>query len=342
MTPFPRFLACLLPLFACLSFALVPYAPAEIQPQPRSSYSLRGDPFRVSNPEVEHSDILVPAVSLILPGFGQWLENQHGYGALYSGGAVSGLLYSSYHAQKFLQTSPDREYEDINREFWKGSKDPHVRRVFLGTQTYQLFGSLSAYHSFRSAARTYKSSRYSFLSEEETPADLAMAPFRFSFLQRPTTFVPLGLAAILCAAALATPKEELEKLNKEKNFGRDDLLLSGAYAYNAGLGEEALYRGWFMPVMRAETGNDLYANAITSLVFALSHNDSNMNGFLFHLTGGFYFGYVAQNNDWSIAESIFIHTWWDVLALAASYAVSPLAKEQTSPIIWLPSLQLSF
>lgn len=32
--------------------------------------------------------------------------------------------------------------------------------------------------------------------------------------------------------------------------------------------------------------------------------------------GGMYFGWVTQRNNWSLKEAIFIHFWWDVIAIS--------------------------
>jgi membrane protease YdiL (CAAX protease family) len=303
----------------------------------------QGKAFFLDEPERERSDFLVPTVSLLLPGFGQWKEDQHGYASIYSGGALGGAFYSSYFAQKV-----DEKYLGDTEGLLPSRDDPHnkdpdILRARLGSQTYFTFGCLSAYHSFRSAVPTAKGDRYAFLTQEESPAELALSPFNVTYLLRPTTILPLLLGTGMLVSALQAPPKELADAQLQKSaYSPRDTLFAAPLAYNAGMGEEALFRGWLMPLLRANTGGDTTANALTALIFGLGHLSANNKAPLFQTLAGYYLGYVTQRNQWRIGESIFIHAWWDLLIVSASYAFSPLDKQKASPIIWLPPLQLSF
>ncbi len=55
-----------------------------------------------------------------------------------------------------------------------------------------------------------------------------------------------------------------------QNFQGSDAFYSGAYSYNAGVGEEAMFRGWLMPVFHQKFDSPFWANATTSVLFAQS------------------------------------------------------------------------
>ena len=75
----------------------------------------------------------------------------------------------------------------------------------LGEDVWRLARGLSVYDSFRSAVRSRKASgEFGFLQHEETPTDLLKAPFKFSFLKRPTTWVWLSATAVLSAYLIAS------------------------------------------------------------------------------------------------------------------------------------------
>jgi membrane protease YdiL (CAAX protease family) len=222
------------------------------------------------------------------------------------------------------------------------TKNPDIRRGGLGAKMFSTFGYLSAYHSFRTAVGTDQRGRYGFLSEAESPADLALAPFRFSYLLRPTTFIPLALGALTLGMTINTSSEVLAENNKRHNFHLDDVVFSSALAYNAGVGEEALFRGWMMPYMRGNGLNDEAANIASALIFGLGHLSADNRAPWFQALAGYYLGYVSQRNQWTLGESIFIHAWWDVFTISASYAFSSLDKDQPSPMIWLPPLHILF
>jgi membrane protease YdiL (CAAX protease family) len=298
--------------------------------------------FRLREPERERSDTLVPIASFLIPGFGQWVEGQYEYAAGYSLGAVAAVAYGSYHRRKVDAAYRDDTNDELLPRNSSHNTHPGVLRTNLGYQTYFTLSCFSTYHSFRSAVRTAKNGRYSFLLHEESPADLALAPFNFSYVLRPTTFVPLLIGAGILASTLAASRNDLEEHGKERSYQNENTLMAVPLSYNAGTGEEALFRGWFMPLLRANTGSDFYANGINALVFGLGHLSATNRAPLFQAAFGYYLGYLSQRNGWSLGEGIFIHAWWDFFVVSASYAVSSLDKRRASPIIWFPPLEISF
>lgn len=271
-------------------------------------------------PERPRSDFAAPFLSLMLPSFDQFYERQTTAAGLYLTYSLVGL------SQMFTSASQIEETETVF-----ATKDDRIRRSFLGAQMVQTAGSISAFHSFRSAVESRRAQgEYGFLKLKEDAADLMKAPFRFEFLARTTTWAVLGIELLGLAVDLNNYKGALQ-------FTSGDAGYTAAYSYQAGVGEEAMFRGWMMPYLTNGGWSPWASNLMTATTFALAHvspgNPAPWPQFLL----GYYLGQVAIWNEWSIQESIFIHAWWDVLAIGASWAVAGPQKEKA---IYLPLLDM--
>lgn len=283
-----------------------------------SFYRYPNDPDKRRNP------IGRAALSFLVPGFDQWTEDQTGAAIAYSGLSVLGIAMA-------LAAAGDRGQ-------YVTTKDDRARLTLLGAQVYQTMGSLSSFHAFRSAITTRKpSGEYPFLVAEETPGDLCLAPFRLDYLIRPTTFVPILVIGGLVAADVLTGSERAIK------FSTADGFFTSAFSYQAGVGEEALFRGVMQPALM-ETVSDrraFAANLVQALVFGAAHYSPDHNNlpwpqFLF----GLYLGWLTQYREYTLSENIFIHVWWDVIAIGATYALSNKTEKNQS--VYLPVLNLHF
>jgi membrane protease YdiL (CAAX protease family) len=272
-----------------------------------------------NEPRRPRSDVWAPAMSLLLPGLDQFCEHQVTAGALYMGYAAVGLKQMM-------------GYKEVNHtDTLFSSKDESQRKAFLGAQMFQTAGALSAFHSFRSAVETRRSlGEYSFLYHRETSADLLKAPFRFDFLGRTTTWGALGLELILLAM-------DFHNFKGPAHFTPSDGTYTLAFSYQAGVGEEAIFRGWMMPTATNAGWAPWASNLLTATSFSLAHvspaNPTPWPQFLM----GYYLGQVAIWNNWSIQEGIFIHTWWDILAIGATWATLADDKQKA---LYLPLLDL--
>ena len=255
------------------------------------------------------SDVLLPLVSFLLPGAGQWARSQAGYGAAYTGAAVAGAAYAA-NARRDMQDS-----EIKNPELT--SKNIAQRKYILGLQTTQAMGGLSLYHTFRSAVwQRQKHGQYAFLSSGDSPADVLLAPFHFEYLTRPSTWIPLSIATAISAYIARNPSEGYHRVG----LMASDLAFASGFSYNAGTHEEAMFRGWLMPLAHQAGLSSGMSNLAQSTLFALAHLGSNsipLPQFLL----GLHLGRVTAANQWSLGESIFIHVWWDVIAFTGNYCM---------------------
>jgi membrane protease YdiL (CAAX protease family) len=189
------------------------------------------------------------------------------------------------------------------------------------------------------------------LAKEDSPTDILLAPFDMRYMLKATTFVPVGLAVVLASlqqSAFDSAKKDGEKEYDRSKVTKDDAFYAGAFSFNAGTHEEAVFRGWIMPEFRELTGSDLWSNLIQSTFFALAHlGDNQLPLPQFGL--GYYLGHLTQQNNWSFKESVFIHTWWDIIIFSSMYryekrpkSAKTSATRLIAPVLWLPPLQLVF
>lgn len=259
------------------------------------------------------SDLWAPAVSVLLPGFDQWMHQDYGAAAAYSGIWLGGGLVASS-AKKAIEARVDAEGDGVNVKI--DTRDDTERRYLLGGQLSFAAGSYSALHAFRSAADSRREDgQYEFLRDKVTVQDTVLAPFDFSYLARPTTYIPLGLMGAVAVASARSDAEGYQKVGLRGS----DYAFGGAFSHLAGTHEEALFRGWMMPLFREYVAGDVMSNASQSLLFALAHLGSNSIP-IPQLLLGYHLGYVTQRNGWSLGEAAFIHTWWDVFNFLALYS----------------------
>lgn len=323
-----------------------------VQARPKNQQHASSSVFDVKlAPDRQRSIFWIPLGSFLLPGLDQWWEGQNLSAAGYSGVALGGWLYADSvrrndHVERSgRQREGSEGQEEGSQETSEpDSKDVSWRKYTLGNLIYQGAGGMSAYHAFRTAVRTrQRSGQYSFLRYEETPQELLMAPFDFRYLQRTSTLLPLGIGAVV-AALIA--RSDLPEPYVRDSLSSADWAFTAAYSYNAGTHEEAVFRGWLMPVFFEYWNSPFWSNAAQAGIFALAHISSNPRP-LPQLLLGYYLGEVTIDNDWRLGEAIFIHTWWDVLAFASNYTYRKSLDKKTAslvppPVLWLPPLAYRF
>ena len=311
-------------------------------PEKDSPYRLRSEPTRA------RSDLVFPALSFLLPGLDQWWEGQLGSAAAYTGAAFLGVSYASHVAREENLVERVRQQQLKDQEAGKKTssidqRDDVYRKYMLGNLIYQGAGGFSSYHAFRTAVKSRQHhGQYEFLQNEESPLDLLKAPFNPKYLTRASTYVPLAIGAAL--AGLRATSALPDGYVRSRLTG-SDAFFTGAYSYNAGTHEEAMFRGWFMPFAAEYTGSPFWANVGQSLLFAVAHLNNNSTP-LPQLLLGYHLGNVVQDDGWRLGEAIFIHVWWDVLAFASTYSYKEapaLTKAfPVVPVFWLPPLELAF
>lgn len=254
----------------------------------------------------KQSDLFSPTVSFFLPGFGQIYKGQFAYGVGYAAIGLAGIELATSGQDSFGNQDPESRAERSYKSEY-------------GNALYKIAGGTSSYHDFRTAVASRRASgQYSFLDPDktETPLDLALAPFRVGYFLRPTTYIPL-LTLIVAEVTLinADQKWDWNQVNG------DEAAVTAGSSYGAGLGEETFFRGFILPAAYEYSGNFWAANIGQAVFFGAAHySEHNKLPWVQTLVGG-YIGWQVRRNDWTLGESIFLHAWYDVIAIGAQYAV---------------------
>jgi membrane protease YdiL (CAAX protease family) len=260
------------------------------------------------------SVVLLPVVSVFIPGFGQLAHRDYLSGLAYSSAGISGLV---------LATTASYDGKGSLDDFMFDA--PGARRVFYGFGLYQGAGFLSAWDAFHSSVPVQQDTRgrFKFLPKQkkESVADLLLAPFRLEHLKRPSTWIPLGALAGVSAlgvSAYRSDKDDTPGLRWHP-YEPSDAFFTGALSMNAGVTEEALFRGYLFPLFHQWSGERAWvSNPAQSLLFASAHIGGVTNVPIAQALFGYYMGWVTQRNDWSLGQAVAIHFWWDVMAVSAA------------------------
>lgn len=274
------------------------------------------------------SAVWLPLLSYVAPGTVQYMNGQTGAGLVYSitGGIGLGVAASGI-IELNDRLNNNEDLSDLE------SRDSAVRRYLWGMKTYDLAGSLSLYHAFRTTLISrQKRGDFAFMpTVGETTDELMVAPFNFSNLGRWTTIVPLALGLGLVIYSGANDDYHTRDLTA------GDIAFAGGISYNAGVGEEALFRGWMFPLLVEGFGSSFWGNMAQSAIFAAAHISSDNPVPIPQFLAGYYFAWLAKRNNWTLQESIFVHTWWDVIVFTASFT-----QGDKKASIYVPLYQTQF
>lgn len=265
------------------------------------------------------SEFLIPLGSLIVPGLGQYLNGASLHGVAYTGVALGGYLLSSVgdDTGETLDGPPHRAEDQLAQQ---------------AAHTALTSGFLSAWDSFHRAVPMKQTrGEYGFLGERETVGDLLTAPFDHRFLGRWTTWVDLAATAGVLAFALSgnDPKGPYHP------FGVNDGAYVVSLSMNAGVGEEALFRGWLLPMLYQNLGGRFWlANGLQATMFGALHPRASWFA-MFITASAAWEGWLVRRNDWSIRESVFHHFWYDVAIVTAALLTDERGTEVriTFPVI---------
>ncbi len=182
--------------------------------------------------------------------------------------------------------------------------------------TSMLLSSWDAFH--RAVPALQRGGKYQFLpARRESVGQLISAPFDVRFLKRWTTWVDLGQTAVITAIVIS----ERERGGRRVPFRAHDAAYAASASMNAGVGEEAFFRGYLLPLFYQRTGRSFWlANALQGGLFGAAHLPG-ASWFALEIAGwAMWEGWVTRRNDWSIRESIFHHFWYDAAVISAEMA----------------------
>ena len=250
------------------------------------------------------AQFLIPLGSLFVPGLGQYI-----HGAPVSGAALTATAVGGYVLYFTGDTAVLRQ-ADLPRHA-KG------QQALTGLLLAGGAGYISAYDTFRRALPALqREGKYAFVTSPAPTAALLTAPFDPEFLTRWTTWIELAYTG---AIALIVLNERDPGVAYEPYKARDAAFLTGL-SLSAGVGEEATFRGWLLPVLQQNTGGRFWlSNGIQATVFGGLHI-SQAKGFAAVIAAwALYEGWLTRRNGWDIRESIFQHFWYDAIVGTAIF-----------------------
>jgi len=274
------------------------------------------------------AEFIGPIGSVFLPGFGQWLQRDVVRGAAYQGVFLAGWTASRAALNgRPVSVSDFRTFD--GRTEW-------------GVWALQLRGtaaSISTYDAFRRALPTLQTSaKYAFVRESDSIGSLMRAPGNVRFLKDPLTYVPIALVAVTSFTRRVAGPSTGREFTPTK---RHDLAFATGLAYNAGIGEEMLFRGYLMPVLQQRLGDRAWlANGLQAMAFAADHGQFNLSALAAHAGFGLYAGFVVQRHRGSLRQAVFNHFVWDLIAVSGAFLTRQ--QDRPAPQLSLPVMTLAF
>ncbi|MDH4224077.1 MAG: CPBP family intramembrane metalloprotease [Deltaproteobacteria bacterium] len=261
--------------------------------------------------------------SLLIPGLGQSLNEEYGWGLVHFGAYMA--LGNNYFmlVENPLYMDP-RDRVDPNKPII------HMNRTTFEADMYgtalldlEFYSSFAAY---RDARQGMGNAGYNTPAPEESLGDLVISPFRWEFLSRPTTFIPLLFPLYLLSQPL---DKEQHVIVPDVTITRDDMTKGYFVMHNmVAVGEEAFFRGVLNNSLSHSLGPG-WGLAASSLLFGLAHEgvagQATIAGAA--LFGG-YLGALQQSNDYKIGEGVAIHFWWNFLISLSMLRERPGATVQ--------------
>ena len=252
------------------------------------------------------SPTLAGVASLIFPGLGQASNGDYDAAAAHFGIFAVSTYGVFYYSRKDDYLDPDKRYDDANnREFINRTTLKYDYAARLATDT-ALYSSYGAYRD----ARQRDNSGYRTPVPGESLTDLAVAPFSFRYLSRPTTFIPLAIQALAVFGSKGG-----YGVYRGQDVGTGDLYTFNAVANEmTAVGEEAFFRGFVNNEFSNRFG-DNGGLATSSIIFGLAHTGQGQTAdSLEAAAAGLYLGWLHQRNGFEVGEGVALHYWINVLA----------------------------
>jgi len=250
----------------------------------------------------EPSPTIAAAASAIIPGLGQAAQGDYTTAAehfsVFALTLGAGLHYQNKSDFLLDEDRYQHEREIVNQTTLR-------RDFFLRVAgDTALYSSFAAYRDGRQRdPRAYRTP-----APKESLSDLALAPFKWDFLSRPTTFIPLALQLLALRG------------DKYGVYRAPDVSQRDLYAYEftanefTAVGEEGFFRGFLNNELSDRWGNG-WGLAGSSAIFGLAHTGQGQaaNAVQAGLAGA-YLGWVHQRNSFQIGEGVALHYWINVIA----------------------------
>ncbi len=215
--------------------------------------------------------------------------------------------------------------------------------TYLSILTWQDMNYYTAYAAYREARIKTLNRGFKTPCQKAGFTDYLKAPFQKRYVGKKSSLIPLGILTVFATLDYLSFKEERPNwvfsgdkkvwLFRDYRRGGGALALSGVrngvMSMNAGLSEEALFRGVFQTELTEITGHPMLGLAGASALFGLAHWDSslprdlNRQGIYTRSLIGAYLGWLYMRNNYKLEQSIAVHFWWDMIIFTSTFLKSP-------------------
>lgn len=281
---------------------------------------------RAADPEA------VAVASLLLPGLGQVINGDYGWGLVHMG-----LYFNT--AGHYLDLTEDPGYIPPEERDDEQNRIIRTNRVTYKADLYGtaassvfLYSPFAAYRDARQMAENQGG--YSTPVPSESLTDLALSPFNPEHLIQPGTIIPLLLPLYL---AFSPASAESWVIQPEDDLTLTEMRRGAFFQHNmVAVGEEAFFRGYLNNGLSDWLGPG-WGLTSSSALFGVAHtgNAGSANAgvaFVF----GLYLGYLQQLNDYAIGQGVALHYWWNVLVSLA------MLKERPQGVVMPVNISLRF
>ncbi|MFP4131855.1 MAG: CPBP family intramembrane glutamic endopeptidase [Thiohalospira sp.] len=280
----------------------------------------------IPGPAVASAPALLATGSFLVPGLGQFINGEPAKGGFHLATWGTAADIAAYYRTRDDYIEPGDRHDE----------DELVITTNRTSERADLFGTVASSTRFYSAFDAYRQRRtmrgnrgYRTPISDEGFQDLARAPFEARYLSRPTTFVPMAIAA----SGLLLSSEDSWVTRTQGGLTRHEtaaMLMprQGAVA----LGEEAFFRGVLNNSFHHQFG-PWWGTAASSVGFGLAHSGAGLSANAGVATAyGVYLGWLHRHNDYRLGENVAVHFWWNVLVSAAALRHDP--DERTAVVRW--------
>ena len=247
--------------------------------------------------------------SLFIPGVGQMMNED------YVTGGAHFLITMGLYNQYFKRADDPRyikyedRYDEVNNVILTNST---TFEADLFAYTAQNLSFYSAYGAYRDGRAAIGNKGYKTPVPPDSLMDLAIAPFNPAHLSRPTTILPLMIPLLVAASSASSTQLVYQP---DDTITRNEMRYGFAFMMEGvAIGEEAFFRGFLNNSFSSSLG-ETWGLVLSSVIFGLAHGgDPGQATSLSATLFGGYIGYLQQKNDYSIAQGVAIHFWWNFLA----------------------------
>lgn len=232
--------------------------------------------------------------SLVLPGLGQTAQNRLGAAAAHGGLWLGTGLGAVRLAERAAYLDGDQRADQDGQVLY------YNRPTYYG----ELFTTVSVNTALFSGYDAFYGGR------GQPAGELLAAPFRPTYLQRATTWIPL----LFRGALIFDDGDNDWAVVTDDSIGPREIGAANVVRYEAvAVGEEALFRGVANEQLTRAWGT-LPGIAASSLLFGLAHSGRSGTAGIATASGyGVYLGALHVRNDYDLGEGVALHFWWNFL-----------------------------